>query len=92
MDLSCSGAVQCLPDALQGFSSNRVEWLPEEGDEGVPVDGALVQEGLLEDLPLELLEEDAVLVQGLHSTTSTFSKWVGETQPDWSGSYLARLW
>jgi hypothetical protein len=90
--LSCFGGVELLPDPVECLFSLGVEGLSEEGDEGEPIDGALVQEGLLEHLPLELLEEDAVLVECLLRVSSTFSKLAGETHPLWSGSYLARLW
>ena len=65
MYLACFACIQLLPHFIKRLRPCGVEWLAEGGDEGEPIDGALVQEGLLKDLPLEFLEEDSVLIQGL---------------------------
>lgn len=65
MYLPCFAGIQLLPDLIQRLCPASVEWLAEERDEGEPIDGALMQESLLEYLPFKFLEEYPILIEGL---------------------------
>jgi hypothetical protein len=83
--------VEGAPDGVEDSAAFEAEGLPELRDEGKPADGPLVSKHLLEGLPFELLEEDAVFVERLSLVLGTFSNWRGEIHPLCSGSCLAQL-
>jgi hypothetical protein len=72
MNLACVGRVEIGPNSIQRFGARGVQRFPENGNEGEPVDGALVRKGLLESLPLELLEEYSIFIESLREWKVTF--------------------